>query len=380
MNLIQCVCRSAAFAINSCARHTILCLLLALTITGQVLANRSHLHYPVVLVPGIIGSRAYVKPRGELDAPFRQIWLNISSLLHPRNLTREFGLTYLNTTNRSYDNEEFEVTFPGWGDTTNLEFLDESQKLIGQYFNRLVERLLKTQFYHRNISIRGAPYDFRRAPHENINFLSEFKNLIEETYVQNKKKKIVILAHSLGTLYSLYFLHSQSNEWKRTYLEAFVSVSGPYGGSARVMAAFASGYNLGVPFYPSLSLRHLLRSFTSMALLLPDERLWSPAEPLLITPNYNYSVHDMKRLFEDIDYAIGYNMFQTAKHAMDYLNRPAGVHNVYCIHGTGVATVEKAMYKPATSSRKPFPDQLPQFVHGDGDGTVNLRSLTVLST
>ncbi|CAH8551001.1 unnamed protein product [Dicrocoelium dendriticum] len=150
-------------------------------------------------------------------------------------------LTYLNTTHRSYDSEEYEVVFPGWGDTTNIEFFDESQKVFGRNYNALLKELLKTPFYQQNISIRGAPYDFRRAPHENEKFMSQFKELIEEKYVRNGRKRVVIVAHSMGTMYTLYFLNLQSQSWKKTYLEAFVSVSGPFGGGSKAMAVIASG-------------------------------------------------------------------------------------------------------------------------------------------
>ncbi|CAH8549421.1 unnamed protein product [Dicrocoelium dendriticum] len=345
-----------------------------------VLAKRRDQYHPVVLVPGIIASRAYVRSRGEVGVPFRQIWLNISSLLNPKQFTREFGLTYQNTTQRSYDNKEFEVIFPGWGDTTNLEYLDESQKLIGQYYNTVAEELLTVPFYKRNISLRGAPYDFRRAAHENEKFMIEFKYLIEETYAQNELRRVVIVAHSMGTMYCQYFLNSQSRSWKKTYVEAFVALSGPYGGAMKAMTTIASGENYGVPFYPTLALRPLLRSFTSLGLLLPDQRLWPAEESTIITPKVNYSIQDMKEFFEDINYSVGYDMFRTAKHALDYFNGPTGVDNVYCFHGTGVPTIEKAIYKSVLPGRKSFPDQWPQFVYGDGDGSVNLRSLTVLTT
>lgn len=52
----------------------------------------------------------------------------------------------------------------------------------------------------------------------------------------------------------------------------------------------------------------------------------------------------------------------------DKFNGP-GVE-VHCLHGYGVNTTEKLMYKPGD-----FPQNYPILVKGDGDGTVNRRSL-----
>jgi len=51
--------------------------------------------------------------------------------------------------------------------------------------------------------------------------------------------------------------------------------------------------------------------------------------------------------------------------------RDLGV-GVYCLYGGGRATVERLIYDTAG-----FPDSAPRIEAGDGDGTVNLRSLAV---
>lgn len=52
------------------------------------------------------------------------------------------------------------------------------------------------------------------------------------------------------------------------------------------------------------------------------------------------------------------------------LNFTAPGVEVHCLYGTGVPTVEKLYYKPGT-----WFDDNPTLVNGDGDGTVNRRSL-----
>ena len=67
-------------------------------------------------------------------------------------------------------------------------------------------------------------------------------NLIEKTYVANNNQRIVLIGHSLGNLYLLYLLNHQSQKWKDTYIQSFISIGAPYGGAVKTMKMFASGF------------------------------------------------------------------------------------------------------------------------------------------
>jgi len=73
-------------------------------------------------------------------------------------------------------------------------------------------------------------------------------------------------------------------------------------------------------------------------------------------------------LFRDIGYPTGWEMYKdVAPYAATF--PPPGVE-VHCLHGVNVATTERLLYKP-----KQFPASYPELIAGDGDGTVNRRSL-----
>ncbi|KAF5399115.1 hypothetical protein PHET_07621 [Paragonimus heterotremus] len=105
--------------------------------------------------------------------------------------------------------------------------------------------------------------------------------------------------------------------------------------------------------------------------MAPDLRLWSPDEKIIIMPKRNYSAHDMRQFFHDIDYTDGYQMMEATKAGHDFFEGPTDVDEVYCVYGTQVATMEQIVYTASSQN------QIPQLVEGDGDGTVNLRSLEV---
>lgn len=66
-------------------------------------------------------------------------------------------------------------------------------------------------------------------------------HLIEETYQNGGNRSVVLLGHSLGAKYGMYFLKSMKKSWKNTYIKTFVSLSAPLGGSVKALKIEASG-------------------------------------------------------------------------------------------------------------------------------------------
>ncbi|XP_013400988.1 group XV phospholipase A2-like [Lingula anatina] len=224
--------------------------------------------------------------------------------------------------------------------------------------------------YVRNQSVRGAPYDFRKAPNEQADFFLKFKQLIEETFTMNNNSRVVLVGHSMGNMYTLYFLNHQPQQWKDKYIRSFVSLAGPWGGAAKTLRLMSSGDSLG--FYSiilnPLEIRPQQRSMPSTAWLLPTDSVWSPDDVLVSRPGYNYTLKDYKKFFQDLNFMDGWYMRQDTEGLTRKLS-PPGVE-VHCVHGLGVKT-------PAAFSftEKQWPDSQPTVTYSNGDGTVNSRSL-----
>ncbi|KAF6773456.1 hypothetical protein AHF37_07282 [Paragonimus kellicotti] len=304
--------------------------------------------YPIILIPGDGGSQAYCIPKGNSQGFL--VWVNLRYFLTPGSLAEYFSIKYNPETGEIGDSDLCEVVFPGWGDTWSIENLDTSKHSGTVYFESLIAALRQDPFFVSNETIRGAPFDFRRAPNENSAFMVRLRWLVEETYVNAGNKPVVLLGHSLGSLYTLAFLATVSDTWKQKYIKAFLSVSGPLGGSVKALKIEASGDNFGIYIRSPVSFRPVQRSLPSTAFLLPDPRLWPPSEPLIITPNVNYSAHDYEEFFRDINFAV------------------AGMPEYW-------PTTYHMIYSEPTFYRSGFPDQYPTLVPGNGDGTVHMRSL-----
>ena len=73
-------------------------------------------------------------------------------------------LIYNNETRKTTNPDGVDIQIPGWGDPFVVEYLDPSKASPGSYFKDIGNMLVKDLGYIRNVSLRGAPYDFRKGP------------------------------------------------------------------------------------------------------------------------------------------------------------------------------------------------------------------------
>ena len=76
---------------------------------------------------------------------------------------------------------------------------------------------------------------------EQSEYLKNLTALVEDTYYTNNNQKVVLIGHSLGCLFAHYFLQKQSSSWKAKFIDAYVSISGPYIGAVKSLKAIVSG-------------------------------------------------------------------------------------------------------------------------------------------
>ena len=71
--------------------------------------------------------------------------------------------------------------------------------------------------------------------------MKNFTRLVEDTYRENGNQKVVLIAHSMGNLYTQYLLYNKPQAWKDKYIKSWVAISAPWGGAAKTLRLFASG-------------------------------------------------------------------------------------------------------------------------------------------
>uniref|UniRef100_A0A8D8BUJ3 Group XV phospholipase A2 n=1 Tax=Culex pipiens TaxID=7175 RepID=A0A8D8BUJ3_CULPI len=128
---------------------------------------------PVILVPGDGGSRIDAnldKTAADFGCyrktdQFYDIWLNKEQLA-PWDIdcwSDNLRLVYNNVTRKTSNSPGVTIRFPGWGYSETVEWIDTSHAAVSAYYVNLANALVQNG-YHRGVSIRGAPYDFRKAP------------------------------------------------------------------------------------------------------------------------------------------------------------------------------------------------------------------------
>ncbi|OXU27331.1 hypothetical protein TSAR_007291 [Trichomalopsis sarcophagae] len=345
----------------------------------QTFRFRGNQRSPVIFVPGDGGSQVEASVNKttvvhylceKVSSGFFNIWLNLE-LLVPIIIDcwiDNMKLLYNNETRKSRNPDGVDIRIPGWGDSFVVEYLDPSKASPGAYFKDIANMLVKDLGYIRNVSLRGAPYDFRKGPNENDEYFVKLKDLVEETYIMNNNQPVTLVAHSMGGPMSLIFLQRQSQKWKDKYINSLITLAGAWGGSVKALKVFAIGDDLGAYLLRESILKDQQITSPSLGWLLPSKLFWKEDEVLVQTQLRNYTFADMRQYLIDINVPNGWEFRKdNEKFQLDF--RPPGVE-LHCLHGVKVDTVERLFYKPGISI-----DGYPQQIPGDGDGTVNLRSL-----
>uniref|UniRef100_A0A336K1X7 Centrosomal protein of 97 kDa n=1 Tax=Culicoides sonorensis TaxID=179676 RepID=A0A336K1X7_CULSO len=344
---------------------------------GAIVVSRSKPISPIILIPGDGGSQLDARLNKTSvphffctkNADWFNLWLNME-LLIPEVIDcfiDNAKLNYDNVTRTTRNQPGVEIRVPGWGDPDKVEYLDPANKYlsVGYYF-KYIGDLLVANGYTRKISIRGAPYDFRKGPNEHKKWFTDMKSLVEETYKLNEDAPVSLVCHSMGCPMTLLFLQGQTQKWKDQYISKFIAIAGAWGGSAKAVKVFAIGDDLGALALRASTMRQEQITMPSLAFLLPSPKFWKNDEVLVRTSIREYTLGDMEEFFNDLGYPTGWEM---RKDMIQYLDFTAPGVEVHCIYGSGVPTVEVLKYSTPDLSGNP------KLLLGDGDGTVNIRSL-----
>ena len=168
--------------------------------------------------------------------------------------------------------------------------------------------------------------------------------------------------------------------WKNKYIRRWIPTGGPFSGASIAIKALLYGENLGAPncIVPPLVVREEIRTYESSMIIVPMPHIWQDVT-IVQTPTKNYSTFDYKTLFKLAKIETGYERFVLANNLTGNLTPPnVDTTNIY---STGVKTPLRLAYS-GSFERSPSPhrrgnfDKKPKIIYGEGDGMVNLRSLS----
>lgn len=336
---------------------------------------------PVIIVPGDGSNQLEAKLDKpsvphifcEKKADWYRIWLNTADLIATTSCWADNIKLVVDATGASANAPGVMTRVPHWGSTAGLEELDPSLPAhASAAFYHVAEALVNTEGYARNVTLRGAPYDFRYTPDNDPSRAPDtydvsLAKLIEST-VAASGRKATLLSHSMGGLQTLYFLRNQPATWRETYVEKWVAVSTPFTGAAKEARLFATGDTEGLPVSAS-SIHNEQRSYQTNHWLFPTATKEWEGQVLARTDVANYTSNDTVDFFTAVGYPVGSIVQRRVRSLVDARQGP-GVP-VTCLYSKGVDTPLTFYYPGGDFSKTP------QVTMGDGDGTVNERSLRI---
>eukprot|EP00731_Ephydatia_muelleri_P025543 Em0017g626a len=346
------------------------------------------------------GSQLYSReePCHKPPCQWKGLWMHSRLITHHKDIKLEYD----QASNTYHNQSGIGIKAVGFGVTCRVEYLFASgnEKECGprikrsEYLHHFVEYFVKNFGYERDRTIRAAPYDFRMTPehHEQRGYYSSLKKLVEEMYEDGGNTKVTLVVHSMGAPVTLYFLNNVvDQDWKDTYIHAFVPLAGAWSGGNAVLRSLISGMTLkelipvdlsGTPDHVSRggrtqvienSFRGLLdqvpkltkdvvRTLPGVLLMLPNATVWKD-KVLVKTDSRDYTASDYEALFTDADYPLGFTMYSNGITGIN-AGYPAPNVPVYCFYGTGIPTEESFYYNNGF-------EESPIITTGPGDGTVN---------
>ncbi|KAJ6634693.1 Phospholipase A2 group XV [Pseudolycoriella hygida] len=335
---------------------------------------------PLIFVPGCGGNQLEAqlsKPSAvhfwcwQNSDDFYRIWLDSAQII-PGLIdcwVDNMKLSYDNVTHTTNNSPGVKIRAPGWGSVDGMEFIDPTPVVdvydYGYYFYHIITALTANG-YDRQKNMYGAPYDFRKGPNENKGWFQQVQHLTESAYKNNDRQRVTFIAHSMGGLMVLQFLQQMTSAWKETYVKQMITLSVPWGGSIQALQAVSVGYDFNSPILINSKMKEVQETCPSLVWLLPSTYFWKPNEILVSTKNKQYRMENLGEFFN----AINNPYINDIRRDLSIFNNfsAPGVE-VHCLYGKNMGdTAESLDFYNGLNS-------YPTITYGDGDGTVNLRSL-----
>ena len=340
--------------------------------------------HPVILVHGYEGTRLlYTVDRSVPNSPVlcpdkpanETLWLNILNYVGPVSngcWIQATSLVYDNFTRRSSSPPGVTVTTTDFGQLDGSEWLVPPPLRIydTSYFYFMVEGLVGLG-YRRNVNIRSAPYDWRKAPNENLQWFGNFRRLIEQTYYENNNSSVIILIHSMGSQFTYIFFEHMPSWWKDRYIRSWILIAPSLGGTFKYVYYYFGQGSYPSSLFPANNIP--VRTFSSTAFLLPRAAAFGN-EVLIRSSDGEYrSEIDYKRFFDQLNLPDAYNQWLDVSRLYDASRLTApGNFSIYCLIGTGKQTLERAVFNGPVSQLTSY-----EAVFGDGDAFVNSKSARI---
>jgi len=194
-------------------------------------------------------------------------------------------------------------------------------------------------------SYKGGNYDFRyggiRPQDDNPDaaLYPEIAKHIEDVVEKADGKKVVIKGCSGGTINSYAFIMSQTLEWRKKHILAWVPMSPVFGGTITSLESVLSGWQVGGGDAGRCLGRSVAIHLPSVLWMWPHpgtvEGEWNKTEVLIMTPSKNYTAYDLDRMLTDLGLPKSQALYDLEKNDLLGKFEPPMV-DTYAFYGFGI--------------------------------------------
>lgn len=306
------------------------------------------------------------------------LWLDVFRILpmHIPEYARQLTPVY-DPINDTFTSQPDIDTRPyDYGGVGGVRYLNGLGKNISGYFSVLLKAMEK-EGYVAGQTVFGAPFDWRLANAKQIltNGMAEsLKELVEHASFVNQGKKVHLVGHSMGATFIHQFLmHFVSEEWKNRYVESFISINGPYGGSFEAFAHLASPHRWGSSPVSAKLLHKITQTLGGIYWMLPNSNAFAKDKVIAKVPNANmvitldnmtstWSVSNRSTILRAVESTL------QATTGLDALHLPTHI-----FYSNGYRTMNELVFEGPEDSW--WTKESKSTSTTDGDGTVPIESL-----
>ncbi|MBI4318818.1 MAG: alpha/beta fold hydrolase [Chloroflexi bacterium] len=145
---------------------------------------------------------------------------------------------------------------------------DTGVDLLGALnFYGSIVKFLEGKGWKEKHDLEVFPYDWRLDNHKHLDALDRLINAIR---TRTGKKKVILIAHSLGGLIARDYVYDSAE--RASKVDSFITMGTPYWGSPKVYYGLISGYQFGNPFVRKPLMKILAQNMPAAYQLMP----WVP--------------------------------------------------------------------------------------------------------
>ncbi|TVU39407.1 hypothetical protein EJB05_12824, partial [Eragrostis curvula] len=224
----------------------------------------------------------------------------------------------------------------------------------------------------------NEPYDWRHTPpipgqasRAYSHYFQQFKELVEAARIRHQKM-VIIFGHSYGGMVALEFVRNMPPAWRNRYIKHLIpaapTLSVGFMYQVRNLVAAGSMQVIYVPDPDNSSVTTLWTSFETAIFGLPSPTVFGH-EPIVVTKRRNYFAYDMEDLLAAFGLAGSVKPFRRRMvPKMRYSEAP--MVPITCINGLDIRMPRQLVFWDGDYGAAP------EIVYGDGDGFVNLISMS----